>query len=211
MGINVSRPKPSSKCATIEPEIDSARTYSVTAEFESVSKDYKDHLLTVCLSLLPATSLELKKYFSISTGNYKGKLKSKLESLKYSQKQMSQILGMFALKSKAIEGYFFYLNDLTSLRLVFDTKVEVFKEFTCGPRTESELTKNYYRKAKGSFLLQGFQEISSLVKEDRVSGLEMIRMQYEENLLKVNQVYSELLTGKVIDTDIYAATIDQYK
>lgn len=211
MGINVSKPKSQNKCATVEPEIDSALTQSKTTEFDSVFKVFKEDLLTICLGLIPTSSLELKKYISITTENYKEMLKNKLESLKYSQTHNNRIIGLFALKSKAIEGYFFYLNDLNSLRVVHDTKVEVFNEFFCGTRNISELTTTYYKKAKGSFLLQGLQEMLSLVSEDQVSGFEMIGIQYEENMHKLNQIYSELLISKAIDSDIYAATVGKLK
>lgn len=211
MGINVSKSKPSDKWATVEPDLDSALSQSKAAEFEKVFKAFKDELLNQCLTIIPITSLELKKLITIKSELFKEVLKKKLESLKYSQDHINRLTKFFLLKSKAIEGYFFYFNDLNSLKLIHDLKVEIFEEMCDGNLNSLDINRRYYKKAKGSFVLQGYQELIDLVECDRIFGIQKIFLQYEENILTIKRVYKTLITGMVIDLDIYDATVNKTK
>lgn len=209
MGINVSKSKPSDKCPTVEPDLDSALSHSKAAEFDSIFNAFKEELLSHCLPLLPVTALELKKIITIKSENFKEKLKKRLELLKYSQTHVNRLINFFILKSKAVEGYFFYLNDLNSLKLVHDLKVEIFEELCQGNASGLDVNARYYKRAKGSFILQGQQELADVIGFDRKTGLERIYLQYEENILKIKRIYKVLLTGVVIDSDIYEATVNK--
>ena len=205
MGIYVHRNK-----SILTPTISqSTENSAVIKQLESEKhfQSFKQDLLRNQLPFFPICTIELKKNFIVKVEEYKDILRKDLKTHGKDENYSARVLKFFQLKCKAIEGYFCYLNDLTSLQKVHCAKLTALKEGAAGCRGELEVKTIYYKHAKGSYQLQGYQELLAATTMGSEEMEDFVDRQYEENLFRLKAMYQDLFDSKVVDEDIYLATV----
>lgn len=205
MGIYVHRDK-SIKTPSISQSTENSAVIK-QIESEKHFQSFKQDLLRNQLPFFPICTIELKKNFIVKVEEYKDILRKELKNNGKDENYSARVLMFFQIKCKAIEGYFCYLNDLTSLQKVHLAKVMALKETAAGTCAEMEIKTVYYKHAKGSYQLQGYQELLAAIEMGMEVMEEFVDRQYEENLFRLKAMYQDLFDSKVVDEDIYLATV----
>jgi hypothetical protein len=209
MGIYVHRNKTTNTASISNSEEGSAQLKQI--ESEKYFELFKEDLLRGYIKNLPVCSTELKKIFTVKLEEFKQVIVSDMKKNGKDLKMTAQIFRFFEIKCRAIEGYFCYLNDYTSLQKVHQAKVFALKEWMEKEDKDEEfwgrIKSSYYKLAKGSYQLQGYQELLITFEMDKDVVEDEIQKQYEENIYKLKAMFQPLFDTKMVDQDIYMATI----
>jgi hypothetical protein len=168
---------------------------------------FKSETLRILVLLMPCGSTELQKAFSCLVEKHIRNLKADLEAKKISPSLISLCTKRLVVQSHSIKIYFSYLNDMLSLQFAHDLKESLCRN---SHLSIEEVQKAYLRKARGSFELQAFQELKSLLESKDSATLEStLGLQYEESIHKLNSLYSDVLNAEKVDSDLFEQIVGQ--
>ena len=179
----------------------------ITQEFEMGFNLFKEYLLNNILKSLPCGSIELNRIMANTYSVCDLKFIQECERNRINAKSIEKYLMLFKLKCKAQEGYIRYYNDMESLKLSHDIKKNLIKSYLNEGATIEDLLLEYHRSIKGTYCLQGIEELKELFNIEFREIKNMLDSQYEENLTKLKSLYSGVISSKIIDIDIFSRTL----
>lgn len=201
------------KVIPLEECVDFTRLYTnerkriIEDELEHNFISFKNDLFKDILKKLPCSYPELEQLianaYTITSQCFAVRCKNK----RLNTIDLQRGLHIFKYKCKSQEGYFRYYNDIKSLQACFDLKKEIIDQFI-REGTDLELLFNKYHKAaKGTYSLQGFDELKKILFMEKNEMDDYLMFQYEENMHRLKSIYNDLLNLKVIDLEIYSKTV----
>ena len=182
--------------------------YATYCDLELIFNDFKHFLLSTGINLLPMSSNSLQKLFEariqISKQNI---LQDFPDAVKYSS-SFRKNLQLCEAKCRGLEVYLRYLNDYKSLIMLRDIKTKYSEEFTEGVSEKAIILNNYYKEIKGSYTLQGYSELVSVLQAGSLDKMtSIIEMQYQDEVKKLRRRYEAIEKINIIDHEIYLKTL----
>jgi hypothetical protein len=182
--------------------------YATHYDLDLIFIDFKQFLLNTGISLLPMNSNSLQKFFEtriqISKQNI---IQDFPDTVKYTSNFLKN-LQLCEAKCRGLEVYLRYLNDYKSLILLRELKTKYSQEFIKGMTEKTMILNNYYKEIRGSYTLQGYSELVTVLKAENLNQMNhIIEMQYQEEVNKLRARYKAIERFNVIDDEVYLKTL----
>ena len=188
------------KCSNLKPQLDldnlSKSEASVMIE-QLVNSSINSFELSVNKKVIPKRPLNLIEFEQvlkltlnteiINFDNQIGKIPERFEILAEYKKFKHYLIS----KCKSREGFFRYLNNFYSFKLVCDIKREIISDFQDGKLTFEEGISKYKRSARGTFIIYGLQTL-----------YELLKIENKDEVLKIMNKNAERIFEKLEDNRI---------
>lgn len=208
MGVSMNKSLNVQKPVKISTKFEPIDSQSIIEVYNLVYNEFKEDLLESLPKTLPCSNVALEKLIALKIYSHLSQFIYICNEKQIGLEALGEFIKLFECKGKALEGYFRYMNDYASMKLAHDIKGELIEEyFTSEPSTQKIICK-YYKHSKGTYELQGCQELKLLMNyTEKDLAEEALLHQYEENLYKLKALYKSLIFGEIIDEEIYRCTI----
>lgn len=183
------------------------RSKVIMQEVDLMFEEFKEDLLCEVINNFPCSSTELDRKigdcYKKNTEKFVAECAKKIPSMVDARRATK----FFQIKCKSQEGYMRYFNDYYSLKVVHEIKSKLIDSFISKNIGKAEILNLYYKQAKGTYFLQGFEELHEVFSQDILFMQTTLDNQYTINLEKLQLIYSDIALSKIIDLEIYNKTI----
>jgi hypothetical protein len=169
--------------------------------------DFKNDIFNRVLKYFPCSSMDFDRILSNVYNTHADKFNKSLSRDELLEIEIEKGVKLFKLKCKAQEGYLRYYNDHLSLKVCFMVKKRVIDEFINEGSGEKALLNKYYKLVKGTYSLQGMEELKKLFLLKNQNIYEELEKQQQENHNKLKIIYYDIVNFEVVDSDIYRSTV----
>ena len=205
------------KAITLGNGIDLSRHYEaqrrkiIEAELERSFRLFKEDIFANFDKVIPCSDIEFARYLADAYAEHDRKFISECKTKRLSKSDTERGANIFSFKCRALEGYFRYLNDLESLRICFDVKKRIIDHYIKNHANLDELIGIYHKDIKGTYSLQGLEELKSLLSENEIEMERFLFLQYEDSFSHLKSIYAELLNSDIIQLEVYHNLITDSK
>ena len=179
----------------------------ILREINLAFDNFKDDLLNEVLEKIPCSSTEIDRLLSDVYEKNRERFMSESVNKIHVPLNAKQAVKLYKIKCKAQEGYIRYFNDYYSLKLIYEIKKNIAEEIYENEIDKEQILGIFYKQAKGTYMLQGFEEIRHIINEDIGDFNCIIDKQFQESILNLQLMYTDLTLSKIIDLEIYNKTI----
>ena len=165
-------------------------------------------MLNTGINLLPMDSNSLQKLFKTQIQISEQNILQDFPNASKHSSSFRKNLYFFEAKCRGLEVYLRYLNDYKSLTLLRDLKTK-YAELLAGGIEEKKIILNkYYKEIKGSYTLQGYNELVTVLNAEGQDEMqEIIQAQYQEEFEKLRKRYEDIEKIEIIDDEVYLKTL----
>ncbi|OMJ80512.1 hypothetical protein SteCoe_19208 [Stentor coeruleus] len=208
MGISMNKSNNSQKPVKINTKFEVLDFPCILEDYNTVYNEFKKDLLESIPPTLPCSNVALEKLIALKIYSHLSQFLYICNEKQIGLEALGEYIKLFECKGKAIEGYFRYMNDYASMRRTHDIKACLVNEYFNEESNGKKIVSKYYKLAKGTYELQGYEELKCLMKiMDIDIAHEILAHQYEENMNRLKAMYKEIIFGHIIDKEIYEQTI----
>lgn len=181
-------------------QIDLKETFSRYVEI--LLQDYEKTITEKIIPSRPRTMHEfdkiIKSSIQITFQKYK-EMTVNYSSKEDVQKEIKNYRLFLISKCKSKEGYFRFLNNYHSFEFVYQLKKHIIQELNDGKLTVTECVSQYKNLAKGSYVLEGLQDLHDAIElpvekrlEYIINKKNAIRQELEDNRNQLLRIYSNV-------------------
>lgn len=208
MGISMNKSSNGQKPVKISTKIEPIDSQSILEVYNMIYNEFKEDLLESIPKALPCSNVALEKLIALKIYSHLSQFIYICNEKQIGLESLGEFIKLFECKGKALEGYFRYMNDYASMRRTHDVKACLVNEYFNEESNGQKIISKYYKLAKGTYELQGYEELKSLMKITDFDIIqEILAHQYEENMNRLKAMYKEIIFGNIIDKEIYEQTI----
>lgn len=173
---------------------------SIINPYSDLDSDFEDDIFASITSEKPLDMLQFNVMFRLKME------KAKLSFISIYANGHGDLYGinerklkLYLLKCKAKEGYFRHFNNLNSLFFLHNLKLELInKNYAENKMGVVDVMKKYMKRIKGSYMLQGYNELEYVLKYGK-TRTKMNILVFQQTIVEKNELENNLYT--ILDAD----------